>query len=42
METGDECEVVNYIPCPVLKYGSPSVTYTVVEYAEDPTAGTLE
>ena len=39
METGDESEVVNYIPCPLLKYGAPSATYTVVEYAEDPTAG---
>jgi len=36
METGDDAEVVNYIPCPVLKYGTPATTYTIVEYSEDP------
>ncbi|XP_066913900.1 coatomer subunit gamma-2-like [Clytia hemisphaerica] len=35
METGDEAEVVNYIPCHVLKYGTPSTTYTIVQYPED-------
>ena len=41
METGDECEVVDYIACPVLKYGTPSATYTVVQFAEDPSAGSF-
>jgi len=39
METGDEMEVVNYIACPVLKYGTPATTYTIVEYPEDPGSG---
>jgi len=39
METGDEMEVVNYIACPVLKYGTPATTYAIVEYPEDPGSG---
>lgn len=37
MDTGDEADVVAYIPFPKLVYGTPGTTYTVVQYSDDPT-----
>jgi len=37
METGDEAEVVAYIPCPSLVYSVPGTTYTCVQFSDDPT-----
>lgn len=37
METGDEAEVVAYIPLPKLVYSVPGTTYTCVEFSDDPT-----
>lgn len=37
METGDEAEVVGYIPCASLAYSVPGTTYTCVQFSDDPT-----
>ena len=39
METGDEVEVLNYIPSPKLVYDTPGTTYTCVGFSDDPTQG---
>lgn len=40
METGDDVEVVSYIPCPKLVYGTPGTAYTVVAFSDDATSVT--
>jgi len=36
MDTGDDAEVISYIPCAKLVYGTPGTTYTVVGFSEEP------
>lgn len=37
METGDEVDVLNNVPCAKLVYGTPGTTYTCVGFSEDAT-----
>lgn len=37
LETGDEADVLAYVPCPKLVYGTPGTTYTLVQFSDDPT-----
>ena len=39
METGDDFQVEDSIPCPKLVYNVPGTTYTCVRIPEDPTSG---
>lgn len=37
LETGDEVEILSYVPCSKLVYDTPGTTYTCIGFSDDPT-----